>query len=630
MKTSIATVSISGELREKLPAIAGAGFNGIEIFEQDFIVFDGSPADIGKMARDHGLSIDLYQPVRDFEGLPEPLRTKAFDRVERKFDLMAEMGTDLLLISSSDHPESLGGIDRLAADFSELGERAAKRGLRVGYEARAWGKHVSDYRDAWEVVRRAGHESIGLILDSFHTLAKQSDIAAIRGIPGNKIFHVQLADAPFIKMDLEYWSRHFRNMPGEGDLPLLDFMRAVAVTGYNGPLSLEILNDQFRGGSPRILAVDGYRSLLYLMDEVRRAEPELKIDVPDMPPKGHVNGVEFIEFAANDAEAKTLGDMLHTLGFAPVARHIAKSVTLWRQGGINIVVNTETEGFAHSAYVMHGTSVCDIGLLVEDAGATMERASALGANIFSQRRGKGELDIPAVRGVGGSVLHFLDRKSELAEVWDAEFRPLDADPKATPAGLTRIDHVAQTMKHEEMLTWTLFYTAIFEMNKAPMIGVADPLGVVHSRAIQSDDGAIRLTLNGVDTHRTFAGRFVADSFGSSVQHLAFATDDIFATAEALARNGFKVMPMSKNYYMDLATRFDLDEVYLARLRGASVLYDEDANGSFFQLYSRPYGDGFFFEVVERRGGYNGYGAPNAPYRIAAQKRLSRPAGVPRR
>lgn len=623
MKTSIATATLYGELREKLAAIARAGFDGVEIFEADVIAFDGPPADIGKMARDHGLTIDLYQPMRGFEGLPEPLRKRAFDRVETKFDLIEELGTDLLAVTSSSHPESLGGIDRIAADFAELGERAARRGLRVGYEALSWGRHVSDYRDAWEVVRRAGQSTVGLVLDSFHTLVQHSDLDGIRGIPGDRIFHIQLADGPLIEMDPYYRSHHFRTLPGEGDLPLAEFMRAVAATGYRGPLALELFNDQIRGGNPRTLSVDGYRSLLALMDEVQRAEPGVMIDVPRMPPKGQAKGVEFVEFTANDTEAGTLCDLLRTLGFAPKARHISKDVTLWRQGDINIVVNTETEGYAHSAYVLHGTSVCDIGILVDDAETTAKRAVALGANIFSQRRGLGELDIPAVRAVGGSVLHFLDRKSELAEVWDTEFRLTDPPDPATPVGLTRIDHIAQTMTREELMTWTLFYTAVLDVEKAPTIGISDPLGVVQSRAIQSSDGALRLTLNGADTHHTLAGRFVSQGHGSSVQHLAFATDDIFATAMALEQNGFLALDIPQNYYTDLATRFDLDADAAEQLRRSNILYDEDGHGSFFQLYSRLYGNGFFFEIVQRRGNYDGYGAPNAAYRTAAQRRLAR-------
>ncbi|MET0502430.1 MAG: sugar phosphate isomerase/epimerase, partial [Candidatus Binatia bacterium] len=300
MKTSIATVSISGNFSEKLTAIAAAGFDGIEIFENDLLAFDASPSEVGRMVVDAGLAITLFQPFRDFEGLPQPQRQRAFDRAERKFDIMQQLGTDLMLVCSSVSPISLGGIDRAAGDFRELGERAAKRGLRVGYEALAWGRHVSDHRDAWEIVRRADHPNIGLILDSFHTLAKKVDVNSIRSIPGDKIFIVQLADAPLIDMDLLYWSRHFRNMPGEGDLPVKDFMRAVAATGYGGYLSLEIFNDQFRGGSPMSISVDGHRSLVYLMDQVRREEPELNIATLDMPDRVGVEGIEFVEFAADE------------------------------------------------------------------------------------------------------------------------------------------------------------------------------------------------------------------------------------------------------------------------------------------------------------------------------------------
>ena len=256
MKTSIATVSVSGSLPEKLEAIASAGFDGIEIFEQDFIAHDGSPQEVGKLVRSMGLEIMLFQPFRDFECLPEPLRSKAFDRAERKFDLMQELGTDLVLVCSSCHPQSLGGIDRAAADFHELGERAAKRNLRVGFEALAWGHHINDHRDAWEVVRRADHENVGVILDSFHTLSRKIDPDSIRSIPGDKIFFIQLADAPLIDMDLLYWSRHFRNMPGEGDLAVGDFMKSVTATGYSGPVSLEIFNDQFRAGPAKMIAKD--------------------------------------------------------------------------------------------------------------------------------------------------------------------------------------------------------------------------------------------------------------------------------------------------------------------------------------------------------------------------------------
>lgn len=625
MKTSIATVSISGSFAEKLEAIAAAGFDGIEIFEQDFIAHDGDPREVGEMIRAMGLEITLFQPFRDFEGLPGSLRNKAFDRAERKFDLMQELGTDLVLICSSCHPEALGGIDRAADDFRELGERAAKRGLRVGYEALAWGRHVNDHRDAWEVVRRADHPNIGLILDSFHTLSRKIDPETIRRIPGDRIFFVQLADAPAIEMDLLYWSRHFRNMPGEGDLDVTAFMQAVMATGYAGPISLEIFNDQFRSGSSATIARDGHRSLVALMDDVAHNEPELPAVAPAMPARAEATGIAFLEFASKGAEADALEMLLGTLGFTHSANHKSKALSLWTQGDIRLVVNRETKGYSSRAYTMHGTSVCDIGIGVDSAADTVTRAQALGSASFAQPIDPGQLKIPAIRGQCGSVLHFIDDKSGLSEVWGVEFTPVATPDRCT--GLTRVDHIAHTMSYAEMLSWSLFYTTLFDMKKSTMVDVIDPDGLVRSQAIESPDGALRVTLNGAETHRTMAGTFLAESFHASVQHIALATDDIFATAEALAELGFAALPISLNYYGDLAARFDLDHAVLARLKAANILYDEDAEGAFFQLYSQPFASGMFFEIVQRTDGYGGYGGPNAPFRIAAQKRLIRQKGI---
>lgn len=623
-----ATVTVPGTLRDKLEAIASAGFKGIEIFEQDFIAHDGGPRELGRMVRDHGLEIVLFQPFRDFEGLPEPHRRRAFARAERKFDLMSELGTRDVLFCSSCHPEALGGIDRMADDFAELGEIAKTRDIRVGFEALAWGKHVFDHRDAWEVVRRADHPNIGLILDSFHTLARKIDPDTIRRIPGDKIFFVQVADAPAIDMDLLYWSRHFRNMPGEGDLEVTAFMRAVAATGYRGPVSLEIFNDQFRGGSARGVARDGYRSIMALMDDVRRAEPAIALTMPEFPARGTVKGVEFLEFAARGEDANTLEAQFAALGFTHEATHRHRALTVWRQGDIRLLINRSPSDFAGSAYTTHGTTVCDIGLKVDDAAAVMTRATALGSEPYRQPRSEGELPIPAIRGLSGSLLHFLDDASGLSAVWDVEFTPTGS--RTAGSGLTRIDHVAQTMSYDAMLSWSLFYRSLFEMNKAPVVDVIDPDGLVRSQALATPDGALRVTLNGAETHRTLAGGFLAESFGASVQHVAFACDDIFATADRLARNGFEPLIMSANYYADLDARFEIDPAHLERMKAANVLYDEDAGGAFHQLYARPFETGMFFEIIQRDPGYQGYGGPNAPFRIAAQKRLLRQAGVPRR
>lgn len=622
MKTSIATVSLSGDLEEKLQAIASAGFYGVEIFENDFLTYDGSPADVGRIARDLGLDITLYQPFRDFEGLPGPERERAFDRAERKFDVMHEMGVDLILVCSNCSPAALGGIDRAAEDFAALGERAAKRQIRVGYEALAWGRFINDHRDAWEVVRRANHPNIGLILDSFHSLARGIPSNSIRAIPGDKIFIVQLADAPAIELDVLQWSRHLRNMPGQGDLPVKDFVIAVAATGYDSVLSLEIFNDRFRGGAPKTIADDGQRSLLALMDEVKRAEPDIPFNVPDMPPRIGVQGVEFVEFATSEKEAGPLAAFLETMGFVRVGQHRSKAVTLYRQGEIRLVVNMEQTGLAHSSYVTHGTSAYAVGLNVDDAAATVRRARMLGAERFEQRPGKGEVMLPGIRGVGGGVLYFLDATPDLSAVWDLEFD--DVPPSRTDAGLVDVDHVAQTMDYDEMLTWVLFYTSIFDVQKTSPVDIVDPGGLVRSQVIANASGRFRLTLNGAETHRTFAGHFITGNFGPSVQHVAFSTNDIFKTARALTDRGFSSLQISPNYYDDLRARFELDDAMIARLRNDNILYDRDADGEYFQLYSPVFGEGFFLEVVQRTGGYSGYGAANAIFRIASQRRLLKP------
>ncbi|MDM9622820.1 3-keto-5-aminohexanoate cleavage protein [Rhizobium sp. AC44/96] len=630
MKTSIATVSISGELPEKLEAIARAGFDGVEIFENDFLAFDGSPADVGRMARDVGLEITLFQPFRDFEGMPASHRSRTFDRAERKFDVIQELGTDLVLVCSNVSPLSLGGIDRAADDFRELGERAAKRGLRVGYEALAWGRHISDHRDAWEIVRRADHPNIGLILDSFHTLSRKIDVNSIRSIPKEKIFIVQLADAPLIDMDLLYWSRHFRNMPGEGDLPVGAFTSAIAETGYDGYFSLEIFNDQFRGGSPRSIAADGHRSLIYLGDQVRRSPGVTALTVPPMPERAKVHGVGFVEFSADEKDARDLVAMLRTLGFRKVAGHRTKKVGLFSQGEIRLIVNTEDKGFANASFVVHGTTAYAMALAVDDAKAAFARAIALGAEPFEQPVADGEMQIPAIRGVGGGLIYLIDHKSDLGRFPEVDFVAVEdqADEAVCSAHLNRVDHVAQTVAYDEMLTWLLFYTSIFETSKTPVVDIIDPAGIVRSQVIENNSGELRITLNGAENRRTLAGHFIAETFGSGVQHLAFSTNNIFATAAALTKNGFKPLPISQNYYGDVEARFGLEPELTERLKAHNILYDRDEHGEYFHLYSGTYGEGFFFEIVERRA-YRGYGAPNAIFRIAALKKALRPEGMPK-
>ncbi len=617
MLTSIATVSISGNLESKLRAIANARFDGVEIFENDLLTSPASAREIAALMRDLGLKCTLFQPFRDFEGMPDQLRPRIFDRIERKFDVMQELGADLLLVCSNVSPAALPDRARLVNDFGELGERAAKRKLRVGYEALAWGRHVFDHRDAWSIVREVNHPSIGLILDSFHSLSRNIPNESLREIDPKRVFIVQLADAPIVQMDYLSWSRHLRNMPGQGELPIVEFVTVLLERGYDGFLSLEIFNDRFRSTSASTVAVDGHRSLTFLYDQVaRRLAPTI---APEMPPRARVRGVEFVEFAANEDEAPKLEQLFGRLGFAPVGRHKRKDVTRWRQNGINFVLNAEPDSFARAYDSMHGASVCALGLSVENLASAVRRADGLQMSRFAQPLGPGELDIPSLQAVGGSLLYFMEAGNE-SHIWGTEFETVPGGTSGDEgAGLLRIDHIAQTMQHEQMLSWLLYYYALFDLTKAPLVEIADPVGLVQSQALHSADGGLRLTLNSSAAIQTLSSRFLQGFHGAGVQHIALATSDILRSAARLMELGLETLPIPRNYYEDLEARFGLDSGLLERLAELNILYDRDTDGEYFQLYSRAFAKRFFFEFVERRD-YRGYGAANAQIRLAAQSR----------
>jgi 4-hydroxyphenylpyruvate dioxygenase len=623
MRSSIATVSLGGSLREKLEAIAAAGFEGVEIFETDILAHDGPPAEVGAMVRDLGLEIVAFQPFRDFEGMPEPRRARGLERARRKFRLMNELGAGNILVCSNVSPQSLGGIDRAAADLRELGELAEGFDVNVGFEALAWGRHIRDYRDAWEAVRRAAHPRVGIILDSYHILARDLPVDPIRAIPADRITFVQVADAPRIEMDLLQLSRHFRCFPGQGDLDIAAFMAALKATGYDGWLSHEIFNDRFRMASPRRIAADGERSLIHMTGVARGGRP--------LPPPAPAEGVAFIEFAVGEEEADELSALFRAMGFAHAGHHRSKDVDWWRQGQINLVINTEADGFAHAHYITHGPSVAALGLWVGDASRQMDRAEALLAQSFRQPVGPGELEIPAIRGVGGSLIYFLDHSAELGRVWEVEFAPVEDG--AEGAGLTRIDHIAQTIPFEELPGWRLFYLSILGFAKTPQVDVNDPAGLVESQVLHSpeDNGhrAVQIALNSSQARQTQSSRFINEFFGAGVQHVAFAAADIFAAVERMRAGGVALLPIPDNYHDDLEARFDLDPELADRLRALDILYDEDEHGRYFQVYTRVFADRFFFEIVAREG-YRGFGAPNAPIRLAAQARLSRHPAVPRK
>jgi 4-hydroxyphenylpyruvate dioxygenase len=256
----------------------------------------------------------------------------------------------------------------------------------------------------------------------------------------------------------------------------------------------------------------------------------------------------------------------------------------------------------------------------------MDRALSLLNRPFSQPVDPGELDIPAVRGLGGSLLYFVDRKSRLADLWEVDFTTVNTGSSSSPPLLSRYDHISQSMHDEEMLTWLLFYTSLLDVTKTRVQDVVDPGGVVQSQVVATADGSLRLVLNASQSQRTLASRFVSQVFGAGVQHIALATDDIFGTVDRLQAAGVDLLRIPENYYDDLEARTDLSSVEVARLRESGILYDREGPAEYHQVYTTSLENGFFFEIVERRG-YAGFGAANAPIRLAAQTRLA-PAKMP--
>lgn len=602
---SVATVSLSGTLPEKLDAAATIGFDAVEIFENDLLTYDGSPADVRRIAADLGIAIVLYQPFRDFEAMPEPQRARNLDRAERKFDVMQALGTDLVLVCGNTLPVAIDDDARAAADLAEMAARAATRGLRVGYEALAWGRHVNRWRHAWKIVREADHPALGLIVDSFHTLAVNDDPSGIAELPPEKLFFVQLADAPRLSMDALSWSRHFRSFPGQGQLPVDDFLRAVLACGYRGPISLEVFNDEFRAAPARLTARDGLRSLILT---------ESGAGATTLPEAPRFDGVEFLEFAVDEETCRELGEFLRALGFRHAGHHRSKAVELFRQGRANLILNAEQDSAAAEHFQLHGPSVCAMALRVDDTRRAVARAAALLAPEWHEPVGPGERCIPALRAPDGTLIYLVGRDDTGRSIYDDDFTLFG---QAAPDRETAIDHVAQALPHGRIDGFVLFYRAIFGLEPQQLWELPDPYGLIQSRAMVSLDGSIRLPLNISESRETATGRFVTAYAGAGVHHIAFATDDVAAAVQRITALGAPMLPVPANYYDDLAARHGLDDAGLAELARWNLLYDRDETGEFLHAYTDTFHDRFFFELVERRG-YQGFGATNASVRMAAQ------------
>jgi 4-hydroxyphenylpyruvate dioxygenase len=604
---SIATVALGGTLGEKLAAASAAGFDGIELFEPDLIAAPLAPEEVRRRLADLGLVCELYQPLRDIAGVPPELFQRKLRLVRAKFDLMQRLGARMALLCSNVSPQAVDDDDLAAQQLSAVADEAQARGLTVAYEALAWGTHVSDYIHAWQIVRRAAHPALGICLDSFHILARGTSLDEIASIPPDKLFILQLADAPRLRMDELQWSRHFRCFPGQGALDVESFLGRVLAAGYGGPLSLEIFNDIFRQADPFRTAVDGRRSLLWLEERVSspaaKTRPTRASRLPAV--HGDLSGFAFTELNAPPETIQGLERLLAGLGLRRTGQHRTKPVELWEAGNARILLNSGRRSQAAGRF-----AVAAVGLDVTNAASIARRATALRAPIVPRHRNWDEADLIGIESPDGVEIFLCEEGSD----WRGDFDPCTDDrPFSAKARLTRIDHVALaqplTLFHESVL----FYRSLLGLVPLATQELASPNGLIRSQALTSADGGetVRFVIN---VPVLGGGR----TESRPVQHVAIRTDDIVETARAVSAQGLPVLPVPGNYYEDLAARTGLDAVSLETYRLGNILYDEDADGHALRhFYVAPAQGGVLFEIVDREPGYAGYGAGNALVRMAA-------------
>lgn len=605
----MATVCISGALVDKLRACAEAGFDGVEVFEPDLIAAPESPEEIRALAARLGLTLDLYQPLRDVEGVDDEEFARVLRRAEAKFRLMQRLGIDLVLCCSNVATATVDDDAVSARQLRALGDLAAAHGVRIAFEALAWGRFIDDYRRAWRVVELADHPAVGVCLDSFHILSRGHDPAAIRGIPGERIFFVQLADAPRMSLDVLSWSRHHRLFPGEGAFDLVGFVGHVLHAGYDGPLSLEVFNDTFRQTDARRTALQARRSLRALEDGVARAAPTLR-GLVMLPDSAAPSGFDFVEILAEDTSS--IEELLARAGFTARGRHRTKPVTLWSAGRARVVLNEQ-----HARGVSPRLSA--LGFEVDDADAVSRRVAALRTPRAYRRTYATEEELEAAVAPGGTEIFWAQAADEGEPAWVAEFE--HGGPQAE-SPVTGIDHVSLTEPWQVIDESALFYAATFGLRTTSATDVPGPQGLVQSRVLAGPDDAVRLPLNVAPPILAERGDDAA-----LTAHVAFACTDVRALARAAQERGVDVLPIPANYYEDLAARLQLDDALVAELRALNLVYDRSDAGEYLHFYTGTIGH-VFWEFVERRGGYGGFGAGNAPVRLSAQTAPDRgPRGV---
>jgi 4-hydroxyphenylpyruvate dioxygenase len=325
------------------------------------------------------------------------------------------------------------------------------------------------------------------------------------------------------------------------------------------------------------------------------------------------DGFEFVEYTAPDTAA--LGRLFESLGFAPVAKHRSKRVTLYRQGGINFIVNAEPDSFAQSFARVHGPSACAFGIRVKDAAFAMKRAVGLGARPYEGPVGPMELNIPAIQGIGGSLLYLIDRYGPRT-IYDVDFVPVDGKSmEHRGVGLELVDHLTHNVYVGRMDTWAQFYEKLFNFREIRYFDIKGKKTGLTSRALTSPCGKIRIPINEPSDQKSQIQEYLDAYNGEGIQHIALSCANIYETVEALRATGVKFLDTPDAYYAAVDKRVPNHGEDLARLKKNKILIDgegldkESKEDKLLQIFTETVIGPIFFEIIQRKGN-EGFGEGN--------------------
>ena len=326
------------------------------------------------------------------------------------------------------------------------------------------------------------------------------------------------------------------------------------------------------------------------------------------------DGFEFVEYAAPDPAA--LGALFERMGFRAVAKHRQKDVTLYRQGAVNFIINAEPNSFAQSFARIHGPCVCAIAFRVKDAAAAYKRAIELGAWGVPNQPGPMELNIPAIKGIGDSLIYLVDRypgdEGDLS-IYDVDFKWLAGEPRDPPgAGLAYVDHLTHNVHRGRMKEWAAFYARLFDFREIRYFDIEGKLTGLRSMAMTSPCGKIRIPINESSDDRSQIQEYLDAYHGEGIQHIALATADIHATVEAMRARDVEFLDTPDTYYEHVDERVSGHGEDLERLRRNRILVDgapTEGGGVLLQIFTKTAIGPIFFEIIQRKGN-DGFGEGN--------------------